>query len=97
MKGRVPIRAAGEGAFALAPVAGPVHPALFQAAAAQDAHVFLAQRRHALADPVHGLVEGHDRLGVRQRGLDVVDVQALQPERLPAQPPVAVPGGQVVL
>ena len=55
-------RAAGEGALALAFVAGLVHPALLEAAVAQDVDILLAQGCHAVADPLHRLLEGHDRL-----------------------------------
>ncbi len=89
------VGAAGERALALAAVARPIHPALFQAAAAQDIDVLRAQRRHARRDPLDGLRERHGRLGRGQRRLDVVDAQRIQPQRPFAQPPVTVPGGQV--
>ncbi len=96
MNGRVPCEPLENAPFALAAVARPVHPALLQAAAAQDLDVFLAQRRHALGDPLDRLLERHDRLGRGQRRLDVVDAELLHPQRPLAQPPVAVPGGQVL-
>ena len=96
-EGHGALGAAGEGALALALVARPVHPTLFQAATPQDADVVVAQRGHALADPVDGLLEGHHRLVLGDGSLDVVDVQLVVAQQAPAQAPVAVPGRQVLL
>ncbi len=91
------VGAAGEGALALAPVARPIDPAALQAALAQFVDVLLPQRGHALADPVDGLPVGDVGLLLRQRRLDVVDVELVVAQGLAADAPVAVPGGQVRL
>jgi len=90
-------RPAGERALPLAAVARPIHPPLFETAAAQNPHVLLAQRRHALCNPLDRLLERHDRLGRGQRRLDVVRVKLGVAQRALAQPPVTMPRRQMTL
>ena len=90
-------RSTGKGAFAFTLIAGIVYPAIFQAAAAQDAHILLAHGCHAFGDPLHCLVKGYHRFLGGEGCLDIVNVEFLVTQKLPAQAPIAVPGGQVLL